>query len=88
MQRGLIGKGKQGGNHLMYQTMAARHEHQIEIYGVPVKGRELLGVLHLKGFIFDDILPEARFITLRFAAPEVIYAGGMELACAPATVVA
>ena len=55
-QRGLIGKGKQGGNHLMYQAMAARHEHQIEIYGVPVKGRELLGVLHLKGFIFDDIL--------------------------------
>ncbi|WP_310597624.1 CDP-diacylglycerol--serine O-phosphatidyltransferase, partial [Aeromonas aquatica] len=55
-QRGLIGKGKQGGNHLMYQEMAARHEHQIEIYGVPVKGRELLGVLHLKGFIFDDTL--------------------------------
>ncbi|MGL5814244.1 MAG: CDP-diacylglycerol--serine O-phosphatidyltransferase [Aeromonas sp.] len=55
-QRGLIGKGKQGGNHLMYQEMAARHEHPIEIYGVPVKGRELLGVLHLKGFIFDDTL--------------------------------
>jgi len=30
-QRGLIGKGKQGGNHLMYQAMAAEHEHQIEI---------------------------------------------------------
>ncbi len=55
-QRGLIGKGKQGGNHLMYQEMAARHEHQIAIYGVPVKGRELLRVLHLKGFIFDDTL--------------------------------
>jgi len=41
-QRGLIGKGKQGGNHLMYQAMAASHQHQIEIYGVPVKGRELL----------------------------------------------
>jgi CDP-diacylglycerol--serine O-phosphatidyltransferase len=54
-QRGLIGKGKQG-NHLMYQAMAASHQHQIEIYGVPVKGRELLGVLHLKGFIFDDTL--------------------------------
>lgn len=39
-------------------------------------------------FVRADILPEARFITLRFAAPEVIYAGGMELACAPATVVA
>ena len=55
-QRGLIGKGKQGGNHLMYQEMAASHQHQIEIYGVPVKGRELLGVLHLKGFIFDDVV--------------------------------
>ena len=31
-QRGLIGKGKQGGNHLMYQAMAASHQHQIEIY--------------------------------------------------------
>ena len=40
----------------MYQAMAASHQHQIEIYGVPVKGRELLGVLHLKGFIFDDTL--------------------------------
>ncbi|WP_167386779.1 CDP-diacylglycerol--serine O-phosphatidyltransferase [Aeromonas cavernicola] len=55
-QRGLIGKGKQGGNHLMYQEMAASHQHKIEIYGVPVKGRELLGVLHLKGFIFDDVV--------------------------------
>lgn len=55
-QRGLIGKGQQGGNHLMYQEMAANHTHKIEIYGVPVKGRELLGVLHLKGFIFDDVL--------------------------------
>ncbi|MGY4026927.1 CDP-diacylglycerol--serine O-phosphatidyltransferase [Aeromonas rivuli] len=55
-QRGLIGKGKQGGNHLMYQEMAAQYPYQIETYGVPVKGRELLGVLHLKGFIFDDTL--------------------------------
>lgn len=53
-QRGLIGKGAQGGNHLLYQGQAAEHKEHIEIYGVPVKGRELLGVLHLKGFIFDD----------------------------------
>lgn len=39
-------------------------------------------------FIRADILPEARFVTLRFAGPEVIYAGGLELACAPATVAA
>lgn len=53
-QRGLIGKGAQGGNHLRYQAMAAEHKERIEVYGVPVKGRELLGVLHLKGFVFDD----------------------------------
>lgn len=53
-QRGLIGKGAQGGNHLLYQAMAADHKHRIQVYGVPVKGRELLGVLHLKGFVFDD----------------------------------
>lgn len=39
-------------------------------------------------FIRGDILPEARFVTLRFAGDEVIYAGGMELACACAPVIA
>lgn len=34
-----------------------------------------------------DILAEARFITLRFAGPEVIYAGGVELLCPPAEAV-
>ena len=37
-------------------------------------------------FIRPEVMTEARFITLRFEGPEVIYAGGMELACAPATV--
>lgn len=37
-------------------------------------------------FVRGDILAEARFITLRFDAPEVIYAGGLELLCLPATV--
>ncbi len=37
-------------------------------------------------FIRAEILPELRFVTLRFEGPEVIYAGGMELACAPVTV--
>lgn len=55
-QRGLIGHKGQGGNHCMYQEFAERYEHPVTIYGVPVKGRELLGVLHLKGFIFDDTL--------------------------------
>lgn len=55
-QRGLIGKGKQAGNHLLYQALAAEHPDAIEFYGVPVKRREWLGVLHLKGFLFDDTL--------------------------------
>ncbi|WP_346351315.1 CDP-diacylglycerol--serine O-phosphatidyltransferase [Oceanimonas sp. AH20CE76] len=55
-QRGLIGHKGQGGNHCMYQEFAERYKHPIAIYGVPVKGRELLGVLHLKGFVFDDTL--------------------------------
>ncbi|MFM7654514.1 MAG: Hint domain-containing protein [Paracoccaceae bacterium] len=37
-------------------------------------------------FIRGDILAEVRFVTLRFEGPEVIYAGGMELACVPVTV--
>lgn len=39
-------------------------------------------------FIRGEILVEARFFALRFDGAEVIYAGGMELACAPATVTA
>ncbi len=55
-QRGLIGHQGQGGNHQMYQEFAARYPEPVGIYGVPVKGREILGVLHLKGFVFDDTL--------------------------------
>lgn len=39
-------------------------------------------------FIRGDIVPEARFVTLRFEGNEVIYAGGMELACTAAAPVA
>ncbi|WP_458734094.1 CDP-diacylglycerol--serine O-phosphatidyltransferase [Zobellella taiwanensis] len=55
-QRGLIGHQGQGGNHLMYREFAERYPHPIAIHGVPVKGREILGVLHLKGFVFDDVV--------------------------------
>lgn len=37
-------------------------------------------------YVRADILTEARFVTLRFDSAEVIYAGGLELACIPATV--
>ncbi|MGB5854600.1 MAG: CDP-diacylglycerol--serine O-phosphatidyltransferase [Oceanisphaera sp.] len=55
-QRGLIGHKGQGGNHKMYQEFSERYAEPIDIYGVPVKGREVLGILHLKGFVFDDTL--------------------------------
>ena len=55
-QRGLIGKGKQAGNHLRYQELARQYPDTMQIYGVPVKRREWMGVLHLKGFLFDNTL--------------------------------
>lgn len=33
-----------------------------------------------------EVLEEARFITLHFEGPEVIYAGGLEMACAVAAI--
>lgn len=53
-QRGLIGKQKSAGNAGMYREFAARLGTGVAIYGVPVQHRELFGVLHLKGFVFDD----------------------------------
>jgi CDP-diacylglycerol---serine O-phosphatidyltransferase len=55
-QRGLIGKARSAGNAAMYKEMAARLGHGVPIYGVPVQTRELLGVLHLKGFVLDEIV--------------------------------
>ena len=53
-QRGLIGQKEQGGNATLYQRMRQKLGDKVEVYGVPVKGKEVLGVLHLKGFVFDD----------------------------------
>ncbi|QBY04722.1 CDP-diacylglycerol--serine O-phosphatidyltransferase [Thalassotalea sp. HSM 43] len=55
-QRGLIGEAESLGNRQLYLDMSAQYEHKINIYGVPVKQREFLGVLHLKGFVIDDTL--------------------------------
>lgn len=52
-QRGLMGDKKSIGNIRLYRTLNHAYQHPIEIYGVPVKSREFLGVLHLKGFVFD-----------------------------------
>ncbi|WGW00530.1 CDP-diacylglycerol--serine O-phosphatidyltransferase [Vibrio sp. YMD68] len=53
-QRGLIGAAPSETNAAMYQSFAEQYEHKIPVYGVPVRGREVFGVLHLKGFIIDD----------------------------------
>jgi CDP-diacylglycerol--serine O-phosphatidyltransferase len=53
-QRGLIGAKQSKGNAAMYAAFAEKYTHQVPVYGVPVRGREVFGVLHLKGFIIDD----------------------------------
>ncbi len=58
-QRGLIGSETEGmkkaaGNAAMYQAFAEKYEHAIPVFGVPVRNREIFGVLHLKGFVIDD----------------------------------
>lgn len=53
-RRGLIGHKGDSGNYLLYREEMQKAEHPIEILGVPVKSREVMGVLHLKGFIIDD----------------------------------
>jgi len=55
-QRGLIGAGKQEGNAAWYRAESQATQHPVPIYGVPVQTRELFGVLHLKGFVIDDIV--------------------------------
>lgn len=53
-QRGLVGDKKSIGNIRLYRELNGLYQHPIKIYGVPVKSREFLGVLHLKGLVFDD----------------------------------
>jgi len=54
-QRGLIGAKKGGDtNTTWYQKISALKGHGVKIFGLPVKRKELFGVQHLKGFIFDN----------------------------------
>ncbi|MFT5816470.1 MAG: CDP-diacylglycerol--serine O-phosphatidyltransferase [Psychroserpens sp.] len=55
-QRGLIGDKESGGNRDLYLALEQQHKVSINIYGVPVKRKELLGVLHLKGMVIDNVL--------------------------------
>ncbi len=53
-QRGLIGKTASEGNAAVYKKFNQEYQHGIPVYGIPVRGREVFGVLHLKGFVIDD----------------------------------
>lgn len=53
-QRGLIGEKANLGNRSLYLKLADQYAVTIDIYGVPVKSKEFLGVLHLKGMVFDN----------------------------------
>ena len=55
-QRGLIGEKESLGNRELYLALAEQYSDQVAIYGVAVKRKELFGVLHLKGMVFDDKL--------------------------------
>lgn len=53
-QRGLIGAESSEGNAAMYKEFAEKYQHPVPVYGIPVRGKEVFGVLHLKGFIVDN----------------------------------
>lgn len=59
-QRGRIGEEAKSSNADWYAEWRARYalpeEHDIAFWGVPINGREVFGVLHLKGFVFDNCL--------------------------------
>lgn len=59
-QRGRIGEETLNSNADWYAKIKQHYNlpfaQEIEFWGVPINGREIFGVLHLKGFIFDDTL--------------------------------
>lgn len=56
-QRGRVGEAKTNTNSQYYHQLQQQYpDVKIEVYGVPINRREVLGVLHLKGSIVDDTL--------------------------------
>ncbi|WP_341765292.1 CDP-diacylglycerol--serine O-phosphatidyltransferase [Candidatus Providencia siddallii] len=56
-QRGYIGSNTKLTNAEWYCKLSRLYPNiNISIFGVPINTREALGVFHLKGFIFDDVL--------------------------------
>lgn len=55
-QRGLIGEKESLGNRALYLALAQQYPQKIAIHGIGVKRKELFGVLHLKGMVFDNTI--------------------------------
>ncbi|MCK5819756.1 MAG: CDP-diacylglycerol--serine O-phosphatidyltransferase [Psychromonas sp.] len=56
-QRGLIGeKHTKNTNATWYQSFEKSGKFGVNIIGIPVKSKEVFGVQHMKGFVFDDIV--------------------------------
>lgn len=53
-QRGRIGEKTSEGNAAMYRQKLQEAGIEFGVYGVPVKTKEVFGVLHLKGCLIDD----------------------------------
>ncbi|QDJ12612.1 phosphatidylserine synthase [Mergibacter septicus] len=56
-QRGRIGESNGRSNADWYAEMRQQYAlDEVMVYGVPVNTREVFGVLHIKGFVFDDTI--------------------------------
>ncbi|SFC09030.1 CDP-diacylglycerol--serine O-phosphatidyltransferase [Pseudoalteromonas denitrificans] len=55
-RRGRIGESKSEGNAKLYCEYNEKFSSNVKVFGVPIKAKELFGVLHLKGFVFDNTL--------------------------------
>lgn len=55
-QRLRIGEAQGRTNQMFYYQHAQKYKHPIGLHGVAIKSREMFGVLHLKGFVIDDVI--------------------------------
>ncbi|MDO4430425.1 MAG: CDP-diacylglycerol--serine O-phosphatidyltransferase [Lonepinella koalarum] len=53
-QRNLLGAEKSKTNADWYEEQRLQHDMPSMFFGVPINTREVFGVLHIKGFVFDD----------------------------------
>jgi CDP-diacylglycerol---serine O-phosphatidyltransferase len=55
-QRGLIGAAASEGNARLYREINKLHPNAVQFFGIPVRKKEIFGVLHMKGIVIDDYL--------------------------------